>query len=110
MATCNQEALPEERWQELRQYMDLDKVGRLRRKQERGVFVCNGYAVPNPKAEFQEVYDGKHLPEVPAWLTTSAPALRVQLKRCGRGCGSAAKPGGPQLGVAILSLYRTAYK
>lgn len=77
------EALPEERWQELRQYMDLDKVGRLRRKQERGVFVCNGYAVPNPKAEFQEVYDGKHLPEAPAWLTTSAPALRVQLKRCG---------------------------
>lgn len=76
------ESLPEKTWQELRQYMDMDRIGRLRRKEEGGVFVCNGYAIPNPKAEFRVVYDGEHLPTAPAWLTAPTPALRVQLKRC----------------------------
>lgn len=75
------EKIPEGIWQELRQYMTLDKVGQIRRQREGGMFVCNGYAVANPHAEFREVYDGKRLPPLPACLTSPSPVCRVQLKR-----------------------------
>ena len=46
-------------------YLDYEKIGRTYREAEKGAFIGGSYVV-NHNIEFEEVYDGVHLPEQPA--------------------------------------------
>lgn len=48
-----------------REYIDYGRVGKIHREAKHGVFIDGAY-VANLASKFQEVYDGKNLPEQPA--------------------------------------------
>lgn len=47
---------------EILQYIDYEKVGRIRREAEKGVYTSNGYVV-QPESNMEMVYDGTNIPK-----------------------------------------------